>query len=180
MRAILQSNGESRGNPGSAGIGFTLVSGEEKLACGGWPIGLEEDGVAEYKALIWGLQNAAACGVDQLDARVDSPLLVKQVKGSVSVTDRFEKPLFGYAMQLIDVFDSFEIHHVFRDANVEACGLLEEAIDRDEGTGSYAVPFTEEETEGLDMLQQFEINKNDIDRSRSARDAADDPNDVRS
>ncbi|MEG0682562.1 MAG: reverse transcriptase-like protein, partial [Raoultibacter sp.] len=65
LAAILHSDGGSRGNPGPAGCGFELLDGAtgDALACAGTFLGTASNNVAEYSALVWGMQNALAAGV---------------------------------------------------------------------------------------------------------------------
>ncbi len=160
--AILQTDGGSRGNPGPSGIGFSLYDDEHILADGGAFIGQETNNIAEYKAMIWGLQNALALQIKNLDIRADSELMIQQVKGVYRVKNAGIKPLYEMVMTLLGKFDSFDIQHVFREANKDADRLVNEALDIRGEVGSFLVPYTVDEAEQLDMLQQFEIIKEDI------------------
>src|SRR4051794_246760 len=80
--AVLAADGGSRGNPGPAAIGYRLTAADGSvLAAHGEAIGVAGANVAEYRALLAGLERAIALGVDRLDARCDARLVVEQVTG---------------------------------------------------------------------------------------------------
>ena len=133
---ILYTDGGSRGNPGPSGIGFVLKHGFVKSCDGGAPIGEATNNVAEYEALIWGLENALALKVTQLEVRMDSELLVKQIKGEYRVKNAALKPLFLDAFNLSQQFELCEFIHIPREENEEADALANEAMDAQEQVGS--------------------------------------------
>jgi len=138
---ILYTDGGSRGNPGPAGIGFVLNHGYVKSCDGGAPIEETTNNVAEYKALIWGLENALALNVTNLEVRADSELLVKQLKGEYKVKNAGLKPLFLDALNLSKQFEVCEFVHVPREENEEADALANEAMDAGAEVGSPVVPY---------------------------------------
>jgi len=138
---ILYSDGGSRGNPGPAGIGFVLNHGFVKSCDGGAPIGEATNNVAEYKALIWGLENALALNITQLEARADSELMVKQLKGEYKVKNAALKPLFLDALNLSKQFEVCKFVHIPREENEEADALANEAMDALEEVGSPIVSY---------------------------------------
>ena len=80
--SVLSTDGGSRGNPGPAAIGYVLVAADgAELASHGEAIGVAGANVAEYRALLAGLERALALGVDRLDVRCDARLIVEQVSG---------------------------------------------------------------------------------------------------
>ncbi|HET9888471.1 MAG TPA: ribonuclease HI family protein, partial [bacterium] len=85
-RAILHSDGASRGNPGPAAIGFLIrdANGTE-LAAEGECIGTTTNNVAEYQALLAGLRKARELGIEELEIRLDSELVVRQLNGDYKV-----------------------------------------------------------------------------------------------
>ena len=138
---ILYTDGGSRGNPGPAGIGFTLNHGYVKSCDGGAPIEEATNNVAEYKALIWGLENALALNVTCLEVRADSELLVKQLQGEYKVKNAGLKPLFLDALNLSKQFEVCEFVHVPREENEEADRLANEAMDAGMEVGSPVVHY---------------------------------------
>jgi ribonuclease HI len=79
---VLWTDGGSRGNPGPAAIGYVLVApGGGELAAHGEPIGVAGANVAEYRALLAGLEHTRRLGIDRVDARCDARLVVEHVTG---------------------------------------------------------------------------------------------------
>ncbi|MCL1846660.1 MAG: 6-carboxytetrahydropterin synthase QueD [Coriobacteriia bacterium] len=143
--ARLSTDGGSRGNPGISGIGFVLEVSDGRelkdLCHGSAFIGKATNNVAEYRALIWGLQNACALGVKVLAVQADSELLVKQLKGEYRVKNEGIKPLHREAKQLLEGLESFTVKHVTREENSEADRLANLAMDSQAMTGTYVVAY---------------------------------------
>ena len=86
MKATLWTDGGARGNPGPAAYGYVLEADDGTvLAAHGEAIGTATNNVAEYRALVAGLEKAAELGVDELEVVSDSELLVKQMRGEYRV-----------------------------------------------------------------------------------------------
>jgi len=86
---VLWTDGGSRGNPGPAAYAYVLETGDGTvLDARGEPIGVATNNVSEYSALVAGLRKAAELGVDELEVRADSELLVKQMRGEYRVKTR--------------------------------------------------------------------------------------------
>jgi ribonuclease HI len=128
--AVLRSDGGARGNPGPAGAGFVIEVDGEIVCRGGRYLGECTNNVAEYSALIWGLQNAAALGYTDVTVYADSELLIKQLRGEYRVKNQGLKPLFLEALGLLRRFERFELHHVRREHNKLADELANEAMDQ--------------------------------------------------
>lgn len=129
--AVLWTDGAARGNPGPAGIGAILKSaGGEVLYTGSEYLGHTTNNVAEYKAVLLGLTGALAQGVQYLEVRADSELLIKQLKGQYRVKSPGLKPLFDQAKQLISRFKSVKLTHIRRELNSEADRLANQGIDQ--------------------------------------------------
>lgn len=130
MRATLFTDAGARGNPGPAGIGVLLkdedgnVIGE--IAAG---IGVTTNNVAEYKALIAGLELARDKGVTDIEVYMDSSLVVNQVKGEWKIKKDSLRPLAVKARRLIDGFDSWSLSHVRRAENEDADKLANQGMD---------------------------------------------------
>ena len=137
VHATLNTDGGSRGNPGPAGIGFTLVFDDGLTYRGGCFIGETSNNVAEYNALLWGLENAKAAKVEDLSIRADSELMVNQVRGTYRVKNEGLKPLFAQVMVLLGAFKRFDIEHVYREKNSEADALANEAMDKRATVGEF-------------------------------------------
>lgn len=127
----LHCDGASRGNPGPSSIGFVLLDpqGEEVLAQGEVLPGDATNNVAEYTALLRGLQAALAQGVRFIQVCLDSELVVRQVRREYRVKNAGLKPLFAAVMAEIPRFEAFRIEHVPRAENQRADALANAALD---------------------------------------------------
>lgn len=142
MKAYLNTDGGSRGNPGPAGFGFELVDESgSSIASGGWFLPKATNNVAEYSALVWGLKNALAAGVTDIAVRADSELMVKQMLGQYKVKSEDLKPLFMQARDLFGRFGKASIAHVYRNENKRADALANETMDARGPVGSYLVAW---------------------------------------
>jgi ribonuclease HI len=128
-RATLRTDGGARGNPGPAGAAFVLEDGSGRIAWGGRYLGEATNNVAEYEALIWGLENAREAAVDDVLVLMDSELIVRQLHGDYKVKSPGLKPLFVRVMELRRQFSRFEVEHVRREENALADALANEAMD---------------------------------------------------
>ncbi len=126
----LRVDGGSRGNPGPGGIGVVLEDLEGRIVEEfGRTIGVCTNNVAEYKALLAGLELAARSGVEELEVLADSELLVKQVRGEYKVKNEGLKPLHEEAKVRLRAFKRVVIRHVPRAQNAEADRLVNKALD---------------------------------------------------
>jgi len=173
---ILYSDGGSRGNPGPAGIGFVLKDGYGSACDGGAVIGEATNNVAEYRALIWGLENALEMKAKRVEARADSELLIKQLRGEYKVKNAALKPLFLDALNLSKQFDAVEFVHIPREKNEEADALANEAMDANKEVGnpalSYVAPVSLFDSEPDESADDELDNRVDTSASREATDAA--------
>lgn len=163
-KVILRTDGGSRGNPGPAGIGYELIIGNDHYSAGAY-IGECTNNVAEYQALIWGLNNALTQKIKHLHVQADSQLMVRQLNGEYQVKSADLKPLFNDARVLLARFDSVEIEHIPRELNKEADARANEAMDEQHAVGDYQVAFMDDEPQkSFDAYlsesdtQTFEIN----------------------
>jgi ribonuclease HI len=81
---IVEADGGSRGNPGTAGSGSVVIDAAtgEILAEVGRYLGVATNNVAEYTALLEGVKKALAIDPDaELHIRMDSKLVVEQMSG---------------------------------------------------------------------------------------------------
>ncbi len=92
-------------------------------------IGRATNNVAEYQALIAGLEIALDRGVERLDVFLDSELVVRQVNGQYKVKDAGLKPLHQQACLLLSKFHEVDVKHVRREQNSAADALVNQAID---------------------------------------------------
>ena len=138
MRAILNTDGGARGNPGPAGIGVVLRTADgdvvEELARG---IGTATNNVAEYEAVIAGLELALNHGVTDLEILIDSELVVAQLEGRWKIKNDRLRTLAVAARSLMNRFENVAISHVRRAHNTRADRLanlgMDEAMVADDG-----------------------------------------------
>ncbi len=130
VRGTLYTDGGSRGNPGPAGIGIVLLRENDEVCCaGGRFLGECTNNVAEYEALIWGLESAIVCGMTDLLVRADSELIVKQMRGEYRVKHPGLQPLFTRAKAAARGLASVKYEHVRREQNTHADELANAAMD---------------------------------------------------
>lgn len=124
-------DGASRGNPGPASIGCSLVdeNGEEVFSISK-VIGTVTNNVAEYTALVEGLKQAWNEGYTRIQVKADSELMVRQMKGEYKVKHDGLKVLFQQAQEISKEFESFSIEHVRREHNSRADELANLAFDQ--------------------------------------------------
>ncbi|HEX5591839.1 MAG TPA: ribonuclease HI family protein [Solirubrobacterales bacterium] len=129
-RISVNVDGGARGNPGPAAIGVVLRDGEgEVLEKLGEKIGETTNNVAEYKALLRGIELAADHGATELELIGDSELVVRQVEGKYKVKNAGMKELHEQVKRALGDFDSWSIRHVRRENNADADRLVNEALD---------------------------------------------------
>jgi len=130
MSFVLFCDGASRGNPGPASIGAVLFFGDVSVAEISAAIGETTNNVAEYRALIAGLERAIELEADDLEVRLDSLLLVKQIEGEYRVKAAGLKPLHRRVMELLGQISGVTVVHVPREENTVADALANDALDR--------------------------------------------------
>ncbi len=146
-QVVVEADGGSRGNPGPAGFGavvFDPASGEV-LAERNEGIGTETNNVAEYRGLIAGLEAARELGARRVAVRMDSKLVVEQMKGTWQVKHPALRELARTARDLRVAFDDVTFEWIPRERNKHADRLANEAMDRAAGkparpTRSVAAP----------------------------------------
>jgi ribonuclease HI len=123
-------DGGSRGNPGPAAIAAVVTdpAGEE-LAERAETIGEATNNVAEYRALLLGIELARELGADEVEFVGDSKLIVEQVKGNWKVKQDHLRPLHTRARDALREVPSWSIRHVKRGENERADELLNDALD---------------------------------------------------
>jgi len=130
MKLIVNVDGGARGNPGPAAIGIVIRDSEgEVLEDIAETIGEATNNVAEYKALIRGIERAIELGGEELEIRGDSELVVRQMLGQYKVKHADMKPLHAAATEALAGLDSWTISHVRREQNAEADALVNQALD---------------------------------------------------
>jgi probable phosphoglycerate mutase len=132
-RLVVHCDGGARGNPGPAGIGAVVTdpsaSPPAVVATVSESIGTATNNVAEYRALIAGVDAARRLGAREVEVRADSKLVVEQLAGRWRVKQAHLRPLHAQALELLGAFDRFELRHVPREQNADADALANAAMD---------------------------------------------------
>ena len=124
-------DGGARGNPGPAAIAAVVQDGDgEVLEERSAAIGRATNNVAEYRALLLGIERAATLGAKRIELVGDSELIVRQVKGDYKVKDETLRELHSQVTDALEGFDEWSIRHVRRDQNEEADRLVNEELDK--------------------------------------------------
>ena len=130
MKARLFTDGGARGNPGPAAAAYVLETDDgHVLDALGEAIGVATNNVAEYRALVAGLEKAVELGVDDLEVVSDSELLVKQMRGEYKVRKPALRDLWVEAQELAAQLVSVRYTAVRREHNELADRLVNEALD---------------------------------------------------
>ena len=130
MKARLSTDGGARGNPGPAAYGYVLEAEDGTvLAAHGERIGIATNNVAEYSALIAGLEKAIELGVDDVEVVSDSELMVKQMTGQYRVKNEALRELSLEAGRLARRIGGVDYTAVRREHNTLADKLVNEALD---------------------------------------------------
>ncbi len=129
QKLIINTDGGSRGNPGPAGIG--VVFSDEKgeiIATFREYIGEATNNIAEYEALIMALEKARDFEASEIECRLDSELIVRQLNGQYKVKDENLKKLFNRVKELV-FFKPVKFIHIRREQNKKADELVNLALD---------------------------------------------------
>jgi ribonuclease HI len=150
---VLRFDGGSRGNPGVSGAGiaiYDLESGDEVWAAFQY-LGETTNNVAEYNALLSGLELARSMGITRLIAEGDSTLVVKQVSGEYEVKSKHLIDLNQRVKRIAESFQSFSLQYIPRAENFRADKLANVAMDERISMGlevSTTNPTRYDDTEG--------------------------------
>jgi ribonuclease HI len=129
-KVVVNVDGGSRGNPGQAAIGVVVsdIDGTvlDEVA---ERIGVATNNVAEWRALLKGIERARALGAREIELINDSELVARQLTGAYKVKHDSMKPLHAEALAALGDFDSWRIRNVRRAHNARADELVNEALD---------------------------------------------------
>ncbi len=130
MKLIVHVDGGARGNPGPAAAACVISSPSgEVLGEHSELLGSATNNVAEYRALLLGLERAREYGATEVEVVGDSELIAKQVQGLYKVKHEAMKPLHRAAMAALAGFKSWSIRTVPRAQNARADALVNAALD---------------------------------------------------
>jgi ribonuclease HI len=129
-RLVVNVDGGARGNPGPAAIAAVVATPEGAiLEEGSETIGPATNNVAEYRALLLGIERARALGASEVELVGDSELIVRQLRGEYRVKDPALRDLHARVREALDGLERWSIRHVRRDENAQADRLVNEALD---------------------------------------------------
>jgi len=130
VKLVVHVDGGARGNPGPAAIG-AVVTGEDGtvLERRAETIGEATNNVAEYRALLLGLERARALGADEVEVVNDSELVARQVSGEYRVRHAAMRALHAAALAALGGFARWSLRSVPRAQNAEADALVNAALD---------------------------------------------------
>ncbi|HET7046864.1 MAG TPA: ribonuclease HI family protein [Solirubrobacteraceae bacterium] len=130
MKVVVNVDGGARGNPGPAAIGVVVSDPDgtviDEVA---ERIGIATNNVAEYRAVLKGIERAQALGAGEVELIGDSELVARQLTGAYKVKHPSMKPLHAQALAGLSGFDSWRIRTVPRAQNARADELVNAALD---------------------------------------------------
>ena len=131
MKVIVHVDGGARGNPGPAAAASVVSDPTgEVLDEHARLLGEVTNNVAEYRALLLGLERARALGATEIEVVNDSELIAKQVQGIYKVKHAAMRPLHLEAMAALRQFERWSIRSVPRAQNAHADALVNAALDQ--------------------------------------------------
>ena len=130
MKLVVNVDGGARGNPGPAAIGGVVSDSDgtviDEVA---ERIGVATNNVAEYRAVLKGIERAQALGAGEVELIGDSELVARQLTGAYKVKHPSMKPLHAEALAALAAFDRWRIRTVPRAQNARADALVNAALD---------------------------------------------------
>ena len=131
MKLIVHVDGGARGNPGPAAAASVVSSpAGDVLDEHAQLLGKVTNNVAEYRALLLGLERVKELGASEVEVIGDSELIAKQIQGLYKVKHPSMRPLYLQAMDAFKAFDQWSIRTVPRAQNAEADALVNAALDQ--------------------------------------------------
>jgi len=124
-------DGGARGNPGPAAAAAVAATPDgQPLGESSAYIGEATNNVAEYRAVLLGLELARELGAQAVEIVNDSELVARQIGGEYKVKNPGLKPLFEETMRALRTFDRWAVRNVRREHNERADELVNEELDR--------------------------------------------------
>ncbi|MDD5255025.1 MAG: ribonuclease HI family protein [Candidatus Omnitrophica bacterium] len=127
-RLELFIDGASKGNPGPSGIGVIICQQGRVVKNIARYIGTATNNVAEYTALVHGLQESMALGAEAITVNTDSELLSRQVNGLYKIKNAGIKVLYEQVLRLKSGFKEVMVRHIPREENCGADKLATQAV----------------------------------------------------
>jgi len=130
-RLVIYTDGAARGNPGPAGAGAVLRDASSGSVVGEIArfLGIRTNNYAEWTAVELALAEALRLGARQVDLRMDSELVARQISGRYRVKHPELKPIHARVMAMLARLESYTVGHVPRELNKEADRMSNIAID---------------------------------------------------
>jgi len=129
-KAVIYADGAAEPNPGPAAIGAVIKDERGRLIASiSQRIGKATNNQAEYRAIITALEEATRLGARQVDIKMDSELVVRQINGEYRVKKATLKPLYQKVKRLQSQLKGFTITHIPRHQNTEADNLANKALN---------------------------------------------------
>jgi len=129
-RVVVNVDGGSRGNPGPAAIAAVVAAPDgEVIERVGELIGEATNNVAEYRAMLLGIERARALGAREVELVGDSELVVRQLRGEYKVKDRNLAELHARARAALAELERWSARNVRREQNAEADALVNQTLD---------------------------------------------------
>lgn len=125
----LKTDGGSRGNPGASAIAYICYKNGVEIFRNSFYLGNATNNIAEYTALIRGLEECLEKKIFELDCISDSELMIKQLNGQYRVKDKNISVLFIQVENLRKKFNKIIFIHTKREGNKEADRLVNECLD---------------------------------------------------
>ena len=130
-KVIVHVDGGARGNPGPAAAACVISSPDgELLGEHSQLLGTATNNVAEYRALLLGLERAHKLGASEIEVVGDSELIAKQVRGIYKVKHEAMRQLHREALAALGTFEKWSIRTVPRAQNADADALVNAALDQ--------------------------------------------------
>jgi len=129
MKVVVHVDGGARGNPGPAAVGAVAADDGGALLERGRYIGEATNNVAEYRAVLLGLELARELDASDVEVVNDSELVARQIHGRYKVKHAGLKPLHQEALRELRAFERWSVRSVRREANERADQLVNEALD---------------------------------------------------
>ena len=122
-------DGASRGNPGDSSAAFCIEKNGEVFFEGGEYLGVSTNNVAEWRALLLGLEKVKEFGILEIDVFLDSELVVKQIRGEYRVKNSVLFPIFKSVQSLLSFFSRISFSHIPRAQNKRADAIANRILD---------------------------------------------------
>ena len=137
ISTVIYSDGGSRGNPGPSAASFVIIGDDQSvIEDGGEYLGITTNNQAEYQGVLLGLERALAMGISVVEFRIDSMLVVNQLKGIYKIKNRELWPINERITELVKKFKSVRFNHVPRELNKLADAGVNKILDEHKADSS--------------------------------------------